>query len=121
MQEIDTGVEFLKDVHKTAVEFKNEKGAGVEPMTAAERKVYLALNACYRQLWNIDFDVFTAPGSRQPLGEPFQKADFNSKEATALKDPRNKGFRFTKNIYVPLLLNGAGSILLPAYVDAGNT
>lgn len=120
IQEIGRTRDFLSGVHSAALEAKKRQGNNPQPMTPDEVEVYEALNQCYRSIWEIDFDVFTTPGSRKSIAAPFEKTPFSREDATYFRDPRNRNLKFTKNIYVPLLLNEEGRMYIQAQVDAGN-
>ena len=120
VQELGKTMDFLGQIHTVAVDAKKQQGANPQLMTYNEAEVYRALNRCYRKIWNVDFDVFTTPGSRKSLDAPFEKTEFNKDEAFYMKDMRNKSLRYTINLYVPLLLNREGKPSKMAYVDASN-
>ena len=120
VQELGKTMDFLGQIHTVAVDAKKQQGANPQLMTYDEAEVYRALNRCYRKIWNVDFDVFTTPGSRKSLDAPFEKTEFNKDEAFYMKDMRNKSLRYTINLYVPLLLNREGKPSKMAYVDASN-
>ena len=89
-------------------------------MSKEELAVYEALNKCYRRIWNINFDVFVTPGERKPIGEEIYKIFFSKDDAIVLRDPRNRSMKYTKGIYVPLLLNREEKMYKQAYVEAVN-
>ena len=117
VQELGKTIDFLNDIHQTALAAKKSQAV---LMTDEELAVYKALNNCYRNIWNIDFNVFVTPGERKPIGDDFYKIPFNKDDAVVLKDPRNRSMRFVKGIYVPLLLNREGNLYKQAYVEAVN-
>ena len=119
VQELGKTIDFVNDIYQVAVELKKNQGNNAQPMTAEETAVYDALNKAYRKIWNIDFDIFTTPGNRKNISEPFEKTAF-SNEAINLKDPRNKSLKYTTKIYVPMLLSREGRMYKPAFVEAGN-
>ncbi len=119
VQELGKTIDFIRDIHQTASDVKKAQGAAPKLMTAEEMAVYEALNKCYRNIWRIDFDVFTTPGSRKNISA-FEKTDFNKDEAIFLKDMRNKSLKYTQGIYVPMLLTREGKMYKQAYVEAGN-
>lgn len=119
VQELGKTIDFVNDIYQVAVELKKNQGNNAQPMTAEETAIYDALNKAYRKIWNIDFDIFTTPGSRKNISEPFEKTAF-SNEAINLKDPRNKSLKYTTKIYVPMLLSREGRMYKPAFVEAGN-
>lgn len=122
VRELGKTVDFLKAVHQAALDFKNaQKDQGQDPelMRDDEIEVYEALNECYRHIWGIKFNVFTTPVTRKPLGESFDKIDFDIAEAFNLKDPNRKDLPYIKGIYVPLLLSEEGHVLVQSYVKAG--
>ena len=49
-----------------------------------------------------------------------EKIPFSRDDSIALKDPRNRSFRYVTGIYVPLLLGREGNKVKPAYVEAVN-
>lgn len=120
IQDLGKTIDFLNEVHIAALNAKKGQGNTPQPMTPDEVAVYDALNQCYRDIWEIDFDVFTTPGSRKSIAAPFEKTPFVKEEAVYLKDPRNRNWKFTKNIYVPLLLNREGKPYKQAQVDASS-
>ena len=120
IQDLGKTIDFLNEVHVAATNAKKGQGNNPQPMTPEEAKVYDALNKCYRSIWEIDFDVFTTPGSRKSIAAPFEKTPFVKEEAAYLKDPRSRNWKFTKNIYVPLLLNREGKPYKQAQVDASS-
>ena len=63
VQELGKTIDFLSSVYQAAYDARK-----VQPtlMTKKECAVYMALNRCYRKIWNIDFDVFVTPG-KNPL------------------------------------------------------
>ena len=119
VQELGKTIDFVNDIYQVAVELKKNQGNNAQPMTAEETADYDALNKAYRKIWNIDFDIFTTPGNRKNISEPFEKTAF-SNEAINLKDPRNKSLKYTTKIYVPMLLSREGRMYKPAFVEAGN-
>ena len=119
VQELGKTIDFVNDIYQVAVDLKKNQGNNAQPMTAEETAVYDALNKAYRKIWNIDFDIFTTPGNRKNISEPFEKTAF-SNEAINLKDPRNKSLKYTTKIYVPMLLSREGRMYKPAFVEAGN-
>lgn len=119
VQELGKTIDFVNDIYQVAVDLKKNQGNNAQPMTAEETAVYDALNKAYRKIWNIDFDIFTTPGNRKNISEPFEKTAF-SNEAINLKDPRNKSLKYTTKIYVPMLLSREGRMYKQAFVEAGN-
>lgn len=119
-QEIGKTTDFVSAVHKAALDERSRQNLNPPVMTCEEIAVYDALNRCCRQVWKIDFDIFTTPGSRASIVEPFEKTFFNRVEAVYFKDARNTGLKYTQGIYVPLLLNREGRVLRQAYAAAGN-
>lgn len=113
-----TTEEFVYDIWKAATEVKKLPMTR-ELMTLEEAEVYSALNKVYRQIWNIDFDIFTLPGG-QSFSEPFQKTKFDSNNSIYLLEMRNKNLSFTTGVYVPILMNKENKLSQKAYVDAGN-
>lgn len=120
VQELGKTIDFVRDIHKTALDAKKRQGNQPQLMTPEEIAVYSALNKCYRAIWNIDFDIFTSPGSRKPIDDPFEKFPFNKDEAIFFKDFRNKTLKYTQGIYIPMLLTRERKMYMQAYVDAGN-
>ena len=116
VQELGKTIDFLSSVYQAAYDARK-----VQPtlMTKEECAVYMALNRCYRKIWNIDFDVFVTPGNR-PISDDIEKIPFSRDDSIALKDPRNRSFRYVTGIYVPLLLGREGNKVKPAYVEAVN-
>ena len=120
VQELGKTIDFVRDIHQMALDAKKRQGTQAQLMTSEEISVYSALNKCYREIWNIDFDIFTSPGSRKSVDEPFEKFPFNKDEALYFKDPRNKNLKYTQGIYVPMLLTRERKMYKQSYVDAGN-
>ena len=119
VQELGKTIDFLRDVHQTALDAKKAQTAPAL-MSKEELAVYEALNKCYRRIWNINFDVFVTPGERKPIGEEIYKIFFSKDDAIVLRDPRNRSMKYTKGIYVPLLLNREEKMYKQAYVEAVN-
>ena len=121
VREIGTGknLDFLDAIYEAAKDLRSKQPVP-QPMTSDEVEVYNALNQCYRQTHNINHDVFTTPGSRNSIAESFEKIPFSAKEASALKTPTVKNFKFTKKIYVPMLVNEIGTMKRQALVEASN-
>ena len=108
--------EFIVKIGETAVEVKKNNR---EFMTNDEVQVYDALNKAYRQIWNIDHDIFNLPGG-QSVTANFQKTNFDSTLSICLTDMRNKSFSYTTGIYIPIVRNKDNQILQKSYVDASN-
>ncbi len=108
--------EFIVKIGECAVDIKKNTK---EPMTAEEVQVYDALNKAYRQIWNIEHDIFILPGG-QSVTSNFQKTNFDANFSICLTDMRNKSFSYTTGIYVPIVFNKDNQILQKGYVDAGN-
>lgn len=108
--------DFVFEIWTAAVESKKRSR---EFMTPEESEVYSALNKVYRQIWNIDFDIFTLPGG-QSLAETFQPTNFDSNVSIYLAMPRNKDLPYTTGIYVPILMNRENKQAQKSYVEAGN-
>ena len=108
--------EFIQKIGEVAAEVKKNTKTF---MTAEEVRVYDALNKAYRQIWNIEHDIFTLPGG-QSVTANFQKTSFDSTYSICLTDMRNKSFVYATGIYTPIVLNKDNQILQKGYVDAAN-
>lgn len=111
-----TNENFVYEIWKTAVDLKKQNK---EFMTVEEAEVYGALNQVYRQIWNIEHDIFVLPGGKS-VTENFQKTTFDFTTSMYLPEPRNKGLAYTTGIYVPILMGKENRLSQKAYVDAGN-
>ena len=113
---IGENIDFAKAVHDKAKQSKLENAVGITP---EEKRVYSALNDCYRQVWGIDFDIFTQPNGNA-VSDDFEKKEFDSSREINLINPRDKNSRYSQELYVPLLKNKNGDIYAKAQVKAGN-
>ena len=116
-------VDFAKAVYTAAKEFKLQyKDQGKdkpESMTDSEKAVYKVLNSCYREILGIDFDIFVMPGDKS-VDEEFTRLPFNKDKVEYMLKPADKNFRFTQEVYVPMLKTTTGSMVYKAQVSAGN-
>ena len=109
-------IDFAKEIQTCALKAKL---ANAEPMTAREIAVYSALNTCYREVWEVDFDAFTLPGKR-PIEEEFKRTNFDKNEVLNMKNPNDKQSKYTQAVYVPMLFARNGNLYAKAQVKAGN-
>lgn len=103
--------DLLEEMFKTARESKEQSK---QPMSVAEREAYAAVNECFKDAWDMKFDVFQLPGA-QNMGEEFIKCDFVKGEVVDLAFPRDK-FEFVSSVYVPILRTDKGLIARPGIV-----
>ena len=108
-------MDFPKSVHQWAKGYKKDN---LNPMGEDEIAVYQALNSFYRDLWKVDWDIFTMPG-RTPVGDGIQKNEFNRNESDNFPDPK-KQITKIQDVYVPLLLDKEGKKVNPAQVKTSN-
>jgi len=113
---IGESIDFAKAVHEKAKQSKQENMVSI---TLEEKRVYSALNDCYRQVWGIDFDIFTQPNGKN-VSDDFEKKEFDSSREIDLINPRDKNSKYSQELYVPLLKNRNGDIYAKAQVKAGN-
>lgn len=111
-------IDFAKAVHQCAKDEKKKQNEP-EPITEAEKQVYRAINACYKYIWQIEFDIFVLPG-RKSIDEEFTKTDFDRNEVENMQNPKDKSCKFTQQVYVPMLLARHNSVYASAQVKAGN-
>lgn len=121
---IGRSIDFAKLLCKTSLDAKNlavkQKNMAATEMTEEEIEVYVAVNACYRQCFGIDFDVFRAAGN-QDIGTEFTKVPFNKDEVENLQDPKVKNLKYAQKTLVPVLYSPeTGKIFSRGQVKAGN-
>lgn len=105
------GRDILDEMHAAARDEKEKSG---QPVSDAEKEAYAAVNECYRDAWNIDFDVFELPGKQDMRGK-FQKCDFVKGDVLDIKFPRDK-YDFAAEVYVPILRTPTGQVAQPGRV-----
>lgn len=119
MRHIGKSSDFLRQIHEFACKIKTEDKDNAKAMQPDEIEVYDALNKCYRQLMDVDFDYFVQSGDL-PVTKPFVKTKFNKTNDKYMKDPIDRNRAYVKWVYVPLLKNDNNVMLKPAEVEAGN-
>lgn len=81
---------------------KNTKKVSKEEIDDTEKRVYAAVNKCYRTACGIKYDIFVLPPDSLVTND-FSKIKFDRNCMEDLSDPRNKEFKFAEKVYVPAL------------------
>ena len=115
-RQIGVSIDFAKELYDMA---KDAKKQNAETITDGERRVYEALNQCYRSLWKVDFDIYRQPG-HQAITEDFQKVKYDTSESENLANSRDRNSKYAQEVYVPSLWARTGNVYFKALVKAGN-
>lgn len=112
----NNNISFADLIYSTALD---NKKASKEYMTNEEAEVYAAVNKCYREVCNIDYDLFINPGE-QKVNSPYEKVKFNKMEVDNMLDPRKNVLKFSKRIFVPMMKSLTGVLRAKGQVEASN-
>ena len=116
VQQIGVGIEFAKELYDVASQARKRSP---ESITDSERRVYEALNHCYRSLWQKEFDIYRQPGN-QAITETFQKVKYDSAESVNIANSRDRDSKYAQEVYVPSLWAKTEHVYAKALVKAGN-
>ncbi len=108
---------FARGLYEYAKKMKKENLCA---MNQSEVNVYDALNRCYRDACNINFDIFSY-ADHTSLSDGFKECNFNSNVMEDLQDYREKGFNKVDFVFVPAMrsLDGDGTTFVVKSIVRG--